>query len=66
MTALALADEAHHYWLGRPKGPRINHQGPKKHIGISILWGYPYLIGLYYKGVYMGYALKYKGVHIMI
>ena len=27
---------------------------PKKHISISILWGYPYLIGLLYKGVYMG------------
>ena len=27
----------------------------RKHISISILWGYPYLIGLYYKGVYMGY-----------
>ena len=28
---------------------------PKKHISISILWGYPYLDGLHYKGVYMGY-----------
>ena len=28
---------------------------PKKHISISILKGYPYLIGLHYKGVYMGY-----------
>ena len=31
------------------------NKGPKKHISISILWGYPYLIGLPYKGVYMGY-----------
>ena len=30
-------------------------KGPKKHISISILWGYPCLIGLLYKGVYMGY-----------
>ena len=30
-------------------------KGPKKHISISILWGYPYIIGLLYKGVYMGY-----------
>ena len=29
---------------------------PKKHISISILWGYPYLNGLHYKGVYMGYT----------
>ena len=28
---------------------------PKKHISISILSGYPYPIGLHYKGVYMGY-----------
>ena len=30
---------------------------PKKHISISlsILWAYPYLIGLLYKGGYMGY-----------
>ena len=25
-------------------------KGPKKHISISILWGYPYLIGLLYEG----------------
>ena len=25
-------------------------KGPKKHISISILWGYPYLIGLPFKG----------------
>ena len=29
--------------------------GTKKHISISIIWGYPYLIVLLYKGVYMGY-----------
>ena len=29
---------------------------PQKHFSISILLGYPYLIGLHYKGVYMGYA----------
>ena len=34
-------------------------QGPKKHISISFLWGYPYLIGLHYKGVYMGYPYPY-------
>ena len=30
-------------------------QGPQQHISTSILWVYPYLIGLYYKRVYMGY-----------
>ena len=29
--------------------------GLKKHIGISILWGYPYLNGLRYERVYMGH-----------
>ena len=29
--------------------------GRFQHISISFLWGYPYLIGLHYKGVYMGY-----------
>ena len=31
--------------------------GERRFLGtqISILWGYPYLIGLYCKGVYMGY-----------
>ena len=33
--------------------------GPKKHISISILWGYPYLIGFHYKGVYMGRPYPY-------
>ena len=33
--------------------------GPKKNISISFLWGHPYLIGLRYKGVYMGYASPY-------
>ena len=28
---------------------------PKKHISISILKGYPYLTGLHYKGIKMGY-----------
>ena len=28
---------------------------PQNRISISILTGYPYLIGLHYKGVYMGY-----------
>ena len=27
----------------------------KKDISISILWGYPYLIRLHYKGAFMGY-----------
>ena len=31
---------------------QIMDQGPKKHISISILWGYPYLNGLHYKGLY--------------
>ena len=31
------------------------YEGPKMHISISILWGYPYLNGLHYKGVYMAY-----------
>ena len=34
---------------------RASDEGPKKHISISILWGYPYLTGLRDKGVYMGY-----------
>ena len=38
---------------------QIMDQGPKKHISISILWGYPYLNGLHYKGVYMGYPYPY-------
>ena len=25
-------------------------KGPQKHISISFVWGYPYLIGLLYKG----------------
>ena len=28
-------------------------------LGISNLWGYPYLNGLHYKGVYMGYPYPY-------
>ena len=32
---------------------------PPKHISISILQGYPYLIGLHSKGVYMGYPYPY-------
>ena len=32
-----------------------SYQGPKKDISISILEGYPYLVGLHYKGGYMGY-----------
>ena len=31
-------------------------KSPEKHISKSILRGYPYLIGLLYKGVYMGYT----------
>ena len=39
-----------------PPNPIRPHDGdPQKHISISILKGYPYLIGLHDKGVYMGY-----------
>ena len=31
---------------------------PQKHISISILWGYPYLIGLHYKGGLYGISLS--------
>ena len=36
-------------------GLRDSYWGPKKNISTSILPGYPYLSGLHYKGVYMGY-----------
>ena len=36
-----------------------SYRDPKKHISISILKGYPYLIGFPYKGVYMGYHYPY-------
>ena len=29
---------------------QLRIKGPQKHISISILWGYSYLIGLLYKG----------------
>ena len=32
----------------------VRFRDPKKHISISILQGYPYLIGLYYKGGFRG------------
>ena len=35
--------------------PYLNLRDPQKHISISILRGYPYLNGLHYKTVYMGY-----------
>ena len=35
------------------------YRDPKKHISISILWGYPYLYnGLHCKGVYIGISLS--------
>ena len=34
------------------------NKGPKKRISISILWGYPYLIGLPYKGGLYGISLS--------
>ena len=36
-----------------------DRKGPKKHKSIIILWRYPYLIGLPYNGVYMGYPYPY-------
>ena len=33
------------------------YRDPKKHRSISILWGYPYLTGLHYKGGCMGYPI---------
>ena len=33
-------------------------KGPKKHTSISIVWGYPYLIGLLYKGGLYGISLS--------
>ena len=35
--------------------PKGFSKDPQKHISRSILKGYPYLIGLHYKGVYRGY-----------
>ena len=57
-----------------PKARYPYNKDFKKHISISILKGYPYLIGLLYKGVYMGYpypnfclcaffGAPYKGRH---
>ena len=41
---------------GEPLGEAEDSlKGPKKHISISNSWGYPYLIGLLHKGVYMRY-----------
>ena len=37
-------------------GVVLGTQKPHKH---KLLWGYPYLIGLHYKGVYMGYPYPY-------
>ena len=31
------------------------YRDPKKHISMSILQGYPYLVGLHNRGAYMGY-----------
>ena len=42
-------------FLRYPQVLKLGFRGPKKHMSISILGGYPDLIGLYYKGVYMGY-----------
>ena len=36
-------------------GFEAESQRRKNHISISVLWGYPYLMGLPYKGVDMGY-----------
>ena len=40
--------------FGIPPAPEY-FWGPQKDLSISILHGYPYLIGLHYRGVYMGY-----------
>ena len=32
------------------------YRDPQKHISMSILQGYPYLVGLHNRGAYMGYA----------
>ena len=37
----------------------VGTRDPKRHISISILWGYPCLIGLHYKGVYMEHPYPY-------
>ena len=36
------------------------YSGPQKDTSISILYGYPYLNGLHYKGVYMGDPWPYS------
>ena len=46
-------------WLVNQDRRSVYFYGPKKHISISILWGHPYLIGLPFKGVYMGYPHPY-------
>ena len=38
---------------------QVLSRDPKKHISIGILEGYPYLIVLQHKGVYMGYPFPY-------
>ena len=42
-------------WTGNISVTASSTKGPKKHISISILWGYAYLLGLLFQGVYMGY-----------
>ena len=36
----------------------VYFQGPQKDISISILWGYPCLIGLHYNGLLSGMSLS--------
>ena len=44
----------------------LSIRDPKKHISISFLWGYPYLIGLHYRGVYMGYPHPYFFIYVLL
>ena len=47
-SAFVLSRQLGHTWAGTAEARSL--KGPKKHISMSILWGYPYLIGLHYKG----------------